>query len=64
MGTTRSGRAAESVAVEVSRNTSKVVLLLWPRVSTPVKLSWSCLTPPSPVGVATRLQRVKSITPV
>ena len=58
------GRPTESVAVEVSRSTWNDWVLVCPSVSTPMKLSWSWPTPPSARPLATRVQRVKSTTPV
>src|SRR5262249_56796115 len=63
-GATRSGRTAESEAVLVSRKTSIDLVLACPSVSTPMKVSCSWPTPESATPLATRVQRVKSTTPV
>src|SRR5262245_50279298 len=55
---------AESAAVVVSSRTLKLFVLVRPCRSTAMKVSWSWPKPASVAPLVTRLQRVKSTTPV
>src|SRR5215471_11935484 len=63
-GTTLPGSTAESDAVVVSSRTLRFLVLTFPTLSTPMKVSWSWATPASPEPLVTRVQRVKSTIPV
>src|SRR4030095_15976078 len=63
-GATRSGSTAESEAVVVSSSTLLFLVLTCPSASTPMQVSCSCHTTESATPLVTRVQRVKSTTPV